>query len=515
MKQVQSFLGLTEYFRKDIKDYSKIAKPLSDLTRKENLFVFFFGTQQKEAFEKLKKIMSESPILHIYKYGRKTELHTDACKQGYGAILLQEAEDGKLHPVYYKSKKTNTAEEKYDSYELEALQLEEFDYEIEHRAGSRMKHVDALSRYPVMIVCNDTLTSKLKKAQEEDDNIQTLKSLLENYQHIFTVVDAFTKFTWLYPVKTVSAESALEKLKQQQKTFGNPIRIISDRGSAFTSKLFNDYCDEENIQHLQIATGVPRGNGQVERIHQTLIPVLTKLSLDDSTKWYKYVDRLQRILNSTICRSTKWTPFELLGGTKMRNKEDILIKDLLLEEMAKELLEQREFLRNDAKKNIETLQSENRKTYNRRRKKASLYKGDLVAIQRTQFGAGLKLRPKFLGPYKVTKVNSKDSRSLPPNYYGHLALADKRCRNSSLFINSWEGISELGLRRHKETHRQCVLFAPDPVTTERLETHNVYPDIGAHGARAGMRQNRWDRLRDNSSKEPSLIGAEKGQNIRG
>ncbi|GFW24613.1 integrase catalytic domain-containing protein [Trichonephila clavipes] len=109
----------------------------------------------------------------------------------------------------------------------------------------------------------------------------------------------------------------------------------------FTSKLFNDYCDEENIEHLQIATGVPRGNGQVERIHRTLIPVLTKLLLDDSMKCYKYVDRLQRILNSTICRSTKWTPFELLVGTKMRNKEDILIKDLLLEEMAKELLEQR------------------------------------------------------------------------------------------------------------------------------------------------------------------------------
>ncbi|GFU97672.1 hypothetical protein TNCV_4455581 [Trichonephila clavipes] len=350
--------------------------------------------------------MSEGPILHFYKYGRKTELHTDACKQGYGAILLQEAEDGKLHPVYYMSKKQIQQKKKdYAKKDLItriarwALQLEEFDYEIEHRAGSRMKHVDALSRYPVMMVCNDTLTSKLKNAQEEDDNIQTLKSLLEkqeseeyfernankktgkkegflnpiskesiplstyhvdfigplpstnkSYQHIFTVVDAFTKFTWLYPVKTVSAESALEKLKQQQKTFGNPIRIISDRGSAFTSKLFNDYCDEENIQHLQIATGVPRGNGQVERIHRTLIPVLTKLSLDDSTKWYIYVDRLQRILNSTISRSTKWTPFELLVGIKMRNKEDILIKDLLLEEIAKELLEQREFLRNDAKR---------------------------------------------------------------------------------------------------------------------------------------------------------------------
>ncbi|GFW17947.1 retrovirus-related Pol polyprotein from transposon 17.6 [Trichonephila clavipes] len=222
IKQVQSFLGLTGYFHKYIKDYSKIAKPLSYLTRKENLFVF--GAQQKEAFEKLKKIMSEGPILHIYKYGRKTELHTDARKQGYGAILLQEVEDGKLHPVYYMSKKTNTAEEKYDSYELEvlviinalkkfyvyllgehfkivtdcsafqmtmqkkelitrkarwALQLEEFDYDIEHRAGSRMNHVDALSQYPVMAMCDDTLTSKLKKAQEEDDNIQTLKSFLQ------------------------------------------------------------------------------------------------------------------------------------------------------------------------------------------------------------------------------------------------------------------------------------------------------------------------------------------------
>ncbi|GBN87133.1 Retrovirus-related Pol polyprotein from transposon 17.6 [Araneus ventricosus] len=68
VKQVQSFLGLTGYFRKCMKDYSKIAKPLSDLTRKENPFVF--GIQQKEAIEKLKKIMSEGPDLRIYKYGK-------------------------------------------------------------------------------------------------------------------------------------------------------------------------------------------------------------------------------------------------------------------------------------------------------------------------------------------------------------------------------------------------------------------------------------------------------------
>ncbi|GFT31562.1 pro-Pol polyprotein [Trichonephila clavipes] len=240
-----------------------------------------------------------------------------------------------------------------------------------------MKHVDALSRYTVMIVCNDTLTSKLKKAQEEDENIQTLKSLLEKQKS----EDFFERNCILYKYlngrelivtpKAMEAEliklihenghfsvGKTEEIVKQEFFIPNLTNVVK-KGSAFFSKLFNDYCDEENIQHLQIATGGPRGNGQVERIHRTLIPVLSKLSLDDSTKWYKYVDRLQRILNSTICRSTKWTPFKLLVGTKMRNKEDILINDLLLEEMAKELLEHREFLRNDAKKNIETLQSDN------------------------------------------------------------------------------------------------------------------------------------------------------------
>ncbi|GFS72048.1 transposon Ty3-I Gag-Pol polyprotein [Trichonephila clavipes] len=148
--------------------------------------------------------MSRRPNLAPLQVWKKTELHTDACKQGYGAILLLEAEDGKsLHPVYYMSKKTNTAEERQhfkivtdcsafqktmQKKELItriarwALQLEEFDYELEHRAGSRTKHVDALSRYPVMMVCNYTLTSKLKNAQKEDDNIQTLKSLLEKQE---------------------------------------------------------------------------------------------------------------------------------------------------------------------------------------------------------------------------------------------------------------------------------------------------------------------------------------------
>ncbi|GFS93246.1 retrovirus-related Pol polyprotein from transposon 17.6 [Trichonephila clavipes] len=302
VKQVQSFLGLTGYFRKFIPAYSQIAKPLSDLTRKDNPFMF--EQPQMEAFEKLKKLLTESPVLSIFQQGRTTELHTDASQQGYGAVLLQEAEDGKLHPVQYMSQKTTPAEEKYSSYELEVLAvvnalkkfrtyllgnhfkiitdcsafqktmdkkdlvtrvarwtllLEEYDYEIVHRSGQRMQHVDALSRYPVTIITSDTLTARLQRAQQEDENIQNLK-----YQHILTIIDAFTKFTWLYPVKSTTLEDALDKLKLQQKTFGNPKRIITDKGSPFNSKGFDDYCTEEKIQNLQITTGVPeeRSSGE-------------------------------------------------------------------------------------------------------------------------------------------------------------------------------------------------------------------------------------------------------------
>ena len=85
------------------------------------------------------------------------------------------------------------------------------------------------------------------------------------------------------PVKSVSAEEALDTIKLRQKAFGISIRAITDRGSAFTSKTFNDYCTEKSFQHVQIAPGIPWGYEQVERIHRIIIPVLTKFTIDDAT----------------------------------------------------------------------------------------------------------------------------------------------------------------------------------------------------------------------------------------
>ncbi|XP_017888656.1 uncharacterized protein LOC108630103 [Ceratina calcarata] len=122
IKDVQSFLGLTGYFRKFIHQYSVIARPLSNLLKKDSKFKF--ETAEQEAFDKLKLILSGMPGMKLYCMGAETELHTDASSLGYGAILMQrDNEDGIFHPVYYASGKTTPAEEKYPSYELEVLAI--------------------------------------------------------------------------------------------------------------------------------------------------------------------------------------------------------------------------------------------------------------------------------------------------------------------------------------------------------------------------------------------------------
>ena len=89
------------------------------------------------------------------------------------------------------------------------------------------------------------------------------------------------------------------------------------------------------------------------------------------------------------------------GGNDIRNMID--------EFAVEELDEQRDEIRNIAKSNIAKIQAENRKTSNRKRIRAPLYnENELVAIKRTQFGPSLKLRPKYLGPYKVIRIMGHD-----------------------------------------------------------------------------------------------------------
>jgi len=123
VKDVQSILGFANFCRQFIKGYSKIAEPLTNLTRKE---VSFNWTEEaNKAFLEIKKRFTEEPILHSFRDDRESLVETDASDTNLGAAHLQKGDDGKMHPVAYFSKKMSSAEQNYNIYEKELLAIVE------------------------------------------------------------------------------------------------------------------------------------------------------------------------------------------------------------------------------------------------------------------------------------------------------------------------------------------------------------------------------------------------------
>ena len=96
VKPVQGFLGLTGFFRKFIHDYARVARPLTELTKKDvNLK---FENEERCAFNEFKNALCEEPVLALKCHFAETELHTDASSLGLRAILLQcDSEDRQMN----------------------------------------------------------------------------------------------------------------------------------------------------------------------------------------------------------------------------------------------------------------------------------------------------------------------------------------------------------------------------------------------------------------------------------
>jgi len=120
LTEVQSFLGLANYNRKFIKDYSKQATPLTKLTRKDEPFIW--GEEQETAFNKLKTAMGTAPMLRMFDTKIPIELETDASDLAIGACLTQRHEN-RRHPVAYYSRKMTQAEQNYDIHDKELLAI--------------------------------------------------------------------------------------------------------------------------------------------------------------------------------------------------------------------------------------------------------------------------------------------------------------------------------------------------------------------------------------------------------
>ena len=190
-REVQQFLGLANYYRRFVKDFAAVAKPLHRLTEKNCKFMWTTDCQM--AFEELRHRLVTSPILAFPDYTREFTLDTDASDTGIGAVLSQVQPDGTERVIAYASRTLTKPERRYCVTRRELLavvtfihhfrqyllgrrfslrtdhgsltwlsnfkeperqlarwleRLQEYDFSITHRPGRKHQNADSLSRHP-------------------------------------------------------------------------------------------------------------------------------------------------------------------------------------------------------------------------------------------------------------------------------------------------------------------------------------------------------------------------------
>lgn len=138
------------------------------------------------------------------------------------------------------------------------------------------------------------------------------------YKHIFYVFDGFTKFSKLYAVKSTTTAEVIDCLQSYFRTFSRPTKIVSDRGTCFTSGEFSEFVSNNSIVHIKVATLSPQSNGQVERMNRVITPMLSKEADENTTSnWYNNLPKIEFALNNTVNRSTGYAPSILLFAKRV------------------------------------------------------------------------------------------------------------------------------------------------------------------------------------------------------
>lgn len=224
-KQIKAFLGITGYYRKFIKDYGKVAKPMTAFLKK-NAKIDLNDKDYIESFENLKTLITSAPVLRYPDFEKKFTLTTDASNYAIGGVLSQEN-----HPICYYSRTLNEHEIRYSTIEKELLaivqaskyfrsylygrkfivrtdhrplvwlsslrepnaklqrwkiKLEEYNFDIEYVKGKDNQVADGLSRMEVYFNEN----SEIRNNQESLDNNSSNENIPDNQSLLATIHSA-------------------------------------------------------------------------------------------------------------------------------------------------------------------------------------------------------------------------------------------------------------------------------------------------------------------------------------
>ena len=208
-------------------------------------------------------------------------------------------------------------------------------------------------------------------------------------EYVLLVTYHFTRFTQAYATRTKSSKAAATKLFHEYiPKFGFPARIHHDRDKAFNSSLFQELHRLAGVRMSNTTPYHPMGNGEVERMNRTLINMLKSLPEGQKTKWKDHLSNLVFAYNSTVHKSTGYSPFFLTFGREARLPVDCLLPiepnqttcqtyDQFVKEWKKSMQQAFQI----ANQHIEQAGKANKQRYDSKVKTVKIEVGDQVLVQ--------------------------------------------------------------------------------------------------------------------------------------
>ncbi|GJY23171.1 reverse transcriptase domain-containing protein [Tanacetum coccineum] len=353
IKGVRSFLGYAGYYRRFIKDFSKIARPITKLLEKDTPFEF--NDECQKAFELLKEKLTCALMIVSPNWNLSFELMCDACDFAIGAVLGQK--DGKnFHPIYFASKTLNPAQQKYTVTEKELMAVD-FAFEkfrsylilsktIVHTDHSALKHmfkkqdtkphlirwILLLQEFDIEIndkkgtknVATDHL-SRMDNNESSDDSEVDDNFLGEKLMEINTRNEPWFADCANYLVGDIIKNKFFSDLKHyfwQEPylfkklfcQFGMPKALISDRGTHFCNKIMEKTIKRYGVNHHFFTSYHPQTSGQVENTKRALKRILEKTVKDNPTIWSRKLDDTLWAFRNAYKTPTGTTPYKLVYG---------------------------------------------------------------------------------------------------------------------------------------------------------------------------------------------------------
>ena len=323
---------------------------------------------------------------------------------------------------------------------------------------------------------------------------------LSGNRYILSVVDHYTGCPEAFAIPDKSAQSVAHILVDEiLPRFGCPCEIITDNGTENENQVMKEVFAKLNIHHVTTLFYHPQSNAKVERFHQTLHDVLSKLLMDDSTMWDLYLNQALAAIRFNHNDSSKFLPFFL-----MYNRDVVLPIDNILkprrkyvgEEQRKIALQQQHKLFTLVHNHMKRAKKRQAKYTDRGSKPVDLQVGDPVYYKRHQ--RRNKLEGKWQPYYRVAEKTSPVTYVIRNQLDGvavkvhaeHLRLAK---------VEEWE----IPTSDSRKPYRRAAYVVPPQESSKESSSSE------SEGGDPLPKIAQWYRReRDNSSEEESIPLAE-------